>query len=1059
MKRIGWSLPRFSSFKTSKRRGLRNSLVKSEVLEVRSLMSATNSSPVVEEPGDGGEDSAENLDDGTADESNPDVIFYTLGGAVAPPAVSNFTSREELGDYLLERALERYSGLFGQPQWYQGPIYYRGGAFLADDAVHTAMVDHSETNVQVDGVDEGDLIENDGQHLFVINGNDLLIMQAYPANQMQELSRIRFDGYAIAEYLDGDRLTVISQEYNYGGVGGGLFFDAIRFAPSSTTTIVSTFDVSDPSKPILDKQTSLDGYYVDSRAFNGQVHVITSNDLALPAPQTDGTTTIDSPIYYFGGPIGRPIFLEDAVVSGESLNITATEDDPVGDAMGEKYELFTQQIEVPCYESREAYIARVRANLVSLIDSVLPRYESLSANGLGVDGAISEVSAIARVNDAASSSLLSVVSIDTRGSQPGLVSSSSVLADWTNGIYANQEHLYVFSPVYDYESSTTQTRILEFAWANDEREIELLASGIVDGSLHNQFSADEFEGRLRIATTTFSYDSATGTSSQANNLTILENIDGVLTSVGSVDGFADREQIYSVRFDGDRAFVVTFRQIDPLFVFDLSDATAPEIVGELEVPGYSSYLQVIDENHLLAVGRSTDSQATKVALYDISNPEFPFEIDEDILPSWTWSIAEWDSKAIGWFASKETLAIPASSYNWETGYHNELFVFHVDVNQSGESAIQLNGIVSDDGYINRSAYIENVLYTISSNSVIATDIDDPSQQLGRFDIQYLPYVATLNIEPVFTETDDGASDWEYIDVPETMEDAENMLVLAAVNVVTGQVRVSLLEEGGTIAMSLRGDELRISKPGHGYQTVPLDGTELLQIDGTSTNDRVNIDLSRGDSPNLAEILLNGLEGADRLTVSAVNQSYDGSVVIDGGDGNDSITVATSVQHGVQLLGGDGNDSLFGGSGDDTADGGAGRDDLRGGAGNDLLRGGDDNDTLSGGNGDDTLGGGAGHDRLNGGNGNDAMSGGDGNDSIYGGNGDDTLLGGDGNDLLRGEVGKDLVLGGEGNDNVYGGATNGDTVSGGTGNDIVRGLKSEIVNAFTFSAEWLDRLDA
>lgn len=603
MKRISWSLPCLPSFKPPKRRDLRCSLPKSEVLEVRSLMSA--SQLIAQDTGD---ESVVNPPDGMMTGELDDQLVYDSMAGATPPAVSNFTSREELGDYLLERALERYDGLFGQPQWwYHGPIYYRGGDFVALASVADKIVDHSETNVQVDGVDEGDLIENDGKHLFVINGNDLLIMQAYPANQMKELSRIRFEGYAIAEYLDGDRLTVISQEYSYGsGFDGGIAFSSIRFAPSSTTTIVSTFDVSNPSKPVLDKQTSLDGHYVDSRAFNGQVHVITSNDLALPAPQIDSTTTIDVPIYYDRG----PAFIEVAVVSSESFNISSIEDTPLAVDFLLYYPV-TQKIEVPRYESREAYIARVQENLDSLIDGVLPRYESLSANGLAVNGAISEVSAIARVNDSASDSLLSVVSIDTRGSQPGLVSSSSVLTDWTNGIHANQDHLYVFSPIYD--SGTTQTRILEFAWANGEREIELLATGVVDGTLHNQFSADEFDGRLRIATTTSSFDPETGFS-QANNLTILENIDGVLTPVGSVDGFASGERIYSVRFDGDRAFVVTFRQIDPLFVFDLSDATAPVIRGELEVPGFSSYLQVIDENHLLAVGRSTDTQATKVAL-------------------------------------------------------------------------------------------------------------------------------------------------------------------------------------------------------------------------------------------------------------------------------------------------------------------------------------------------------------------------------------------------------------------------------------------------------------
>ena len=1054
MKRLGWSIPCFSSFKTAKRRDQRRPLLRSEVLEVRSLMSATNPSQVVEGPVKETDEPVENLEDTTDGESDPDVIFYTLGGAVTPPAVSSFNSREELGDYLLERALERYDGLFGQPQWwYHGPIYYRGGDFLAQAAVPDAMVDHSETNVQVDGVDEGDLIENDGKHLFVINGNDLLIMQAYPANQMQELSRIRFEGYAIAEYLDGDRLTVISQEYNYGGGFGGGGFSAIRFAPTSTTTIVSTFDVSNPSQPVLDKQTSLDGYYVDSRAFNGQVHVITSNDLALPAPQTDGTTTIDVPIYYYGG----PIFVEDGVVPEGDLEIMATQDDPGIVMTNEAFKEVNQQFEVPVYETREAYIARVQADLDAIVDRVLPRYESLSANGLATNGAISEVSAIARVNDSASDSLLSVVSIDTRGSQPGLVSSSSVLTDWTNGIHANQDHLYVFSPVYD--SDTAQTRILEFSWANGEREIELLATGVVDGTLHNQFSADEFEGRLRIATTTSSYNSETGAFSQANNLAILENVDGVLTSVGSVDGFASGEQIYSVRFDGDRAFVVTFRQIDPLFVFDLSDATNPVIRGELEVPGFSSYLQVIDENHLLAVGRSTDSQATKVTLYDISDPDNPVEVDDDILPNWTWSIAEWDSKAIGWFASGETLAIPAASYDWQTGFRNELFVFHVDVSQPGESAIQLNGTVADDGYIVRSAYIENVLYTISNNSVIATEIDNPGQRLGQLDFEYEPYIATFSIEPVFTETDDGASDWEYLDVPDSLSDAEKMLTLAAVNVVTGQVRVSLLEEGGAITMAVRGDELRISKPGHGRQDIPLEGTGSLRIDGTDSADRVILDFSRATSPNLAEVIFNGLDGSDRVTLAAVNPSYDPLWMINCGLGNDSVTVAAIVKQGVHISGDGGNDSLFGGSGNDTLEGGVGRDDLRGGGGNDLLRGGDDNDTLTGGIGDDTLSGDAGFDRLNGDNGHDAMSGGEGNDSIYGGNGNDTLIGGAGNDLLRGDVGKDIALGGDGDDNVDGGATAGDTVSGGAGRNIVRGLRSEIIEAFTFSADWQDLLDA
>ncbi len=1053
MKRFGWSLPQLSLRKSHSRRSLSRSLPHGEVLEPRALMSATQPEMIdegtVEVTG-----SEEVLEFG--DPNSEFIAYQTFGGSVAPPAVSQFSSREEFGDYLVQRALAQYDGLFGQAAWfYRGPIYYAAADGVVAQAVPTQRVDHSETNVQVKGIDEGDLIENDGKHLYVLNGNDLLIMQASPVKEMQELSRTRFEGYAIAEYLDGDRLTVISQEYSYGG-GGGIYYASFRFAPSATTTVVSTFDVSNPAKPTLEKQTRLDGNYVDSRAFNGQVHIITSNDLSLPAPEIDGTTTIEDPWRFF---LDDVAFDTVPVAELATEPVAGPEIDDNGDSLPPiqvdtlKPEIRT--IEVPKYESRDAYIARIQANLDSLIDSTLPKYESLVANGLAANGSISEIGSISRVTGVDSDSLLSVVSISTRDFQPGLDSSSSVLTNWTNGIHANGEHLYVFSP--DYNSGTAQTHILEFSWANGERQIELIGSGVVNGTLQNQFSADEHNGRLRIATTTFNYNSDTGAFSQANNLTVLENIDGTLTQVGAVEDFAAGERIYSVRFDGDRAFVVTFRQVDPLFVFDLSDPAAPVITGELKVPGYSSFLQVIDDNHLLAIGRSTDTQSVKVALYDISDPAAPREVDEDILPRWTWSVAEWDSKAVGWFASHQTLAIPTSGYDYETGWHNELMVFHIDVSASGESAIELTGSVADDGYINRSAYIENTLYTISSNSVIATDINSPKHVLGQFDYSYEPNIATLSIKPIYTETDDGASDWEYVDAPETLAEAENALTLAAVNVITNQVRISLLEEGGQINIVAKGDDLRISKVGHGRQDVSLTDATSLLIEGTDKSDKINLDLTRLNVPSLAAISVSGGDGSDRIAVIGMNKAYAGSLTLDGGDGNDVLNVAAGIKQSVGLFGGDGNDSLSGGSGNDTLEGAAGNDELRGNNGNDLLIGGDGNDTLRGNDGNDTLGGGLGNDKLYGGNGNDAISGGDGNDTAYGDAGNDTLLGDAGNDQLYGGAGRDLVLGGDGDDLVNGGDA-ADTLSGGSGRNIVIGLRSEIFKTFTFSAEWLDLLN-
>ncbi len=1047
----------------SSRRQVRRPVLVAEIFEPRTLMDATLPS-LVAQTSEVEATSEEIVTFGSPENGeDPNLIFYSLGGALPQAPINQFGSREEFGDYLLNRALARYEGLFGQPEWWhRGPVYFRGGEFLAQADAPAAVPDHSETNVQVDGVDEGDVIENDGQNLFVLNGNDLVILQAYPAGEMRELSRVHFEGYAIAEYLDGNRLTVISQEYSYGRGAEifeprtlmdatlpslvaqtseveatseedevrGIGIMASRFAaPSSTTTVVSTFDVTDRSRPTLEKQTRLDGNYVDSRAFNGQVHAITSHDLSLPAPQTDGTTTIDVPVYFYD----TPTILMD-VIPTESVSIQSCDAMPVVDP-SDRFAAETQQIEVPVYESRESYIARVREQLDSLIDKALPHYQSLTSSGFATSGVISEMSAIARVIDSESDSLLSVVSIDTRGGQPGLISSSSVVTDWTNGIHANRDHLYVFSPIYN--DGGTQTRVVQFAWANGGREIQLLASGVVEGTLLNQFSADEHDGRLRIATTTSHYDADAGVFTQANNLTVLENINGTLTEVGAVNGFANGEQIYSARYDGDRAFVVTFRQVDPLFVFDLSDPTAPVIRGELKVPGTSSYLQLIDENHLLAIGRSFETQSTKVSLYDISDPTNPFEVDEDILPQWTWSQAEWDAKAIGWFASSNTLAIPTSGYDESFGYHNELVVFHIDVTQSGESAIQETGSVEDDGYIVRSAFIGEVLYAISSNSVIATNINSPDDILGQVDFAANATIATLTLEPVYSETDDGASDWQYLDLPDSLDEAEGMLALAAVNVLDGTVRVSLLDAEATVNATLRNNTLTLRERGHQTENVSLSTASSLVIEGTDLGDRLNLTIGRSRNSPLTSIVINAGAGEDRVQLLAVDQSFNAAITINGEDGNDQVVVAGAVRAGLQLNGGEGSDSLTGGRGNDTIDGGAGDDSMIGGRGNDVLIGRDGADAIFGNDGSDSLSGGAGHDRLNGGNDNDVLLGGDGNDKLYGG------------------AGNDLALGEEGDDTVDGGAGSRDTLVGGSGRNRMVGRRQEIVAAFNYTADWLN----
>ncbi len=1066
----------------------------------------------------------------SVDVENPEIL-YTLGGAgeqtPEPVTVTQFESREAFGEYLIQRALNQYEGQFGQPAWwYRGPVYYRGGEFLMTAAANDSVVrSQSETNTQVEGVDEGDIIENDGTHLFVLSGQDLRIIKAFPTDSLEEVARVRIEGYAIAEYLDGDRLTVISQEYSFDNAPIGDSLTA-RFAirPSTATTLVSVYDVADRANPSLAKQTRLDGSYVDSRAVNGQVHVITSNYISLPGPETDGTTTIETPIYRW---IDEPFISIDPVISIDvgDIQIASTEsfnDAIAADAGSEvmmagissesliyrpQYEIEYETIEVPVYESRETYEARLRENLDALIDSALPNYFSMTAEGLAAEGLISEVESINRISTASSDNLLSIVSIDMHDAQPGLVSSSSVMADYTQGMYATAEHLYLFQPNYSY--GDTRTTVLEFSWANGERGIELIGTGIVEGTLLNQFSADEFDGRLRVATTVSGFDD-NGNWRTTNRLTVLENNAGSLTEVGAIDGFAEGERIYSVRFDGDRAFVVTFRQVDPLFYIDLSNPTQPEIKGELKVPGYSSYLQVIGHDYLLAVGRDTDEWATKVSLFSVADPANPTLVDEETLPRWSWSISEYDHHAFGYYDEHGILAIPVSGYDSESfTYRSELVVFDVDTTQTGEAAVELKSTITDNGTVLRSAFIDDVLYSISTTMITAASVTDPSMIAAEFDLELESEFFEFDFEPIFTEDDDGAADWEYLNIAESLADSELQTALGAINNLDGQVRVSLLHSFSPTDISLADGVLTVASGDFETQTFAVSDATSIVVEGTEKRDVLNLDLSDADGLAATSVLVLGAEGNDAITVDGLAVTLSTITLFSGDAGNDRLIVDASVTTGVRfsggdgrdvliggagtdwlhggagndlldgnqgndqlfgstgrdqlygrggndlLLGGGGNDLMVGGAGRDIGDGGAGNDTIRGGTGSDALRGGDGDDVIRGDDGNDTLQGDAGNDRIFGGRGSDAIRGGSGNDVIFGDADNDTLLGGEGNDVLRGGIGLDVVLGEEGDDFVSGEQSVGDTVSGGEGNDTVRTRSSEIDESFAFSREWLD----
>jgi len=323
----------------------------------------------------------------------------------------------------------------------------------------------------------------------------------------------------------------------------------------------------------------------------------------------------------------------------------------------------------------------------------------------------------------------------------------TILMGASSNLYVSLNNIYLTFPVWgdavgDFGKTSIHRIHIEGA------EIELVASGEVPGMVLNQFSMDEYEGYFRVATTTYE-----GTSQ--NNVYVL---DMALNITGSLENLAPGETIYSARFMGEKGYLVTFKQVDPLFVIDLSDPRYPEELGYLKVTGYSDYLHPYDENHLIGIGKETTDegefawyQGVKISLFDVSDVSKPLEIDKEIIGHrGTDSPVLWDHKAFLFDKFRNLLVMPVlvmevdeSQYpegvpSWAYGepVWQGAYVFHVSL----DAGIRLEGKIThienladlEQGYyyfysplsVTRSLYIDDVLYTISDAKIKMNNLEN-----------------------------------------------------------------------------------------------------------------------------------------------------------------------------------------------------------------------------------------------------------------------------------------------------------------------------------------------
>ncbi|MDA7959261.1 MAG: beta-propeller domain-containing protein [Nitrosopumilus sp.] len=546
---------------------------------------------------------------------------------------------------------------------------------------------HSTTNVQVAGVDETDYIKNDGTHAYMVEGGILYVIRAHPPGSAEIVYRAALDSElrdSATLLLDGDRLAVI-----YGGDIAWDFIPEFGYEPRSRSagaTNVMLLDITDRGSPRIVKELAVEGNLEEARMSGGTAYVLTSTyvDAGLPAfPSVLENGDILVPeAFYFDGQ--NPL---------ETFNVITAMDMDGGESRSETY--LTGGADATYVAADAMYISYTEHGRQddgdgSFFGAVVPLLPQHIRDEIGAAG------------------------------QREWNEISEILQGWYNTMDDEErgETLErIREAVERYEGRGEDTvRTVIHRIGIDGLETSYGARGEVPGRLLNQFSMDQRDGMLRVATTT--ERDAGGAFERANAVYVL---DGDMGVAGSLEGIAKNESIFAARFLGERLYLVTFERIDPFFVIDMS-STTPRVLGELKLPGYSDYLHPYGPDHVIGVGRDADENTgrelgVKVALFDVSDVSDPVVAGDFIFERDTDSDALRDHKAF--YLQDGMLSIPVRTYSGSTEYAFHLFGVDDDITERGKIEHPADG--RQDG---RTFHIGDSLYTVYGGLVRMTDRGD-----------------------------------------------------------------------------------------------------------------------------------------------------------------------------------------------------------------------------------------------------------------------------------------------------------------------------------------------
>ncbi|HSW45267.1 MAG TPA: beta-propeller domain-containing protein [Phycisphaerae bacterium] len=644
-----------------------------------------------------------------------------------------FSSAEELRLFLAEQAKSRLTtNQGGWGSWWFLPMPMsaptdnsfsfddRGDGDMAAEGGGGDGTPYSSTNIQEVGVDESDIVKNNDQHIYWLRGSTIRVVAATPAEAMSEVAKIELDAPGDSLYLRGNQLIAITRNWKYeimdDGWGGGT-------VDGGDTSDGGGSGSSEPggSPPSGTETVAKTGRAMAAATmpwFDGSEVVVTVIDVSTPASPAKQATL------KFEGELATSRLI------GNRLYLVTTTTPAIPVSSLTAIESMTLEEWLPAYEVDRAD-GQTQTGTIASWDSF---YRPIAGDGYGITTAIT-------------------IDLDN----PSATFDSTAITADAGVIYASPQALYVTDTKYDWESNGSRTDTMVHKLAFTDSGTDYVGSGLVPGRPLNQYSLGEYQNFLRIATTEEQFSPTTGANS-TNSVYVLGENGTDLEVVGRVEDLGIGEQIYAARFIGPRGFVVTFKRIDPLFTLDLSDPTNPRVIGELKIPGYSDHIQLMDENHLLTIGKDAQDagewgawvQGVQLSIFDVSDLANPTLKHKEVIGGrGTNSEANYNPKAFNYFPARDALAFPIDLYGGDTAgpeygdyEFTGLMVYRATIENGFEELGRISTVPENQpsrgcwwGYSGsaRGVFIGDNVYAVSDLGVKSAPIEDASDVLDEVD--------------------------------------------------------------------------------------------------------------------------------------------------------------------------------------------------------------------------------------------------------------------------------------------------------------------------------------